>query len=283
MSKETGLEQKEKEHKAKVLVLGEFHNGDIVAELIGREMPKNPELTAQIEEIWAPKAAKGYFPGPLVRLEKFNLTPDGKLTLTLGKTDFKEYVGSRSLDSLRKYGVENIANPLGASSVLITADNKLVIAQKVQGDAAGSIDAIGGYVDPRKDTDPKTGEIDLFNTATREVLEETGMKSGEISDIQCLGLSYEYAGLCHFIASFVLKTQLSSEEIKRRVGDKEITVMIVNPELIPNSDNTDYVMKVLLERYPNVEPDGRITIALARKYLSGTHYEKKVLKSLENI
>ena len=59
--------------------------------------------------------------------------------------------------------------------------------------------------------------------------------------------------------------------------------MIVNPELIPNSDNTDYVMKVLLERYPNVEPDGRITIALARKYLSGTHYEKKVLKSLENI
>src|SRR3989344_570898 len=102
MSKETGLEQKEKEHKAKVLVLGEFHNGDIVAELIGREMPKNPELTAKIEEIWAPKAAKGYFPGPLVRLEKFNLTPDGKLTLTLGKTDFKEYVGSRSLDSLRK-------------------------------------------------------------------------------------------------------------------------------------------------------------------------------------
>lgn len=284
MEKIEKREGKETEHKAKILVLGEFDRSDIVTEMIDREMPKNPELTEKIEEAWAPKAARGWFPGPLVRVEKFQLTPEGKLELTFGKTNFKEYTGSRDLESLRKYGVENIANPLSISSVLITADNKMMIAQKVQGDAAGSIDAIGGYVNPKEDLDLENEKIDIFKTAIREITEETAVQPEEIKELRCLGLSYEYAGLCHFVISFAMRTDLSSEEVKKRMGeDKEINVLAVDPEKIPDSDNQNYVMNLLLERYPNVEPDGRVTIALSRKYLSGKYYDKKVLRLMEKI
>lgn len=279
------VEKKEIESKAKVLILGTFTSEDIETVITDHQMPHNTELDHKIETEWAPKAAKGWFAGPLARVENFELTNQGKLRLTFGRTDFREYSGSRNLEDLRKFGYEGISNPLSSSTVLATADGKLVISVKLQGDKIGAVDAIGGYTHPGKDTNAQTGKIDIFQTAKREVLEESLVSEGELSDIVCLGLSYEYAGLCHPVASFVAKTPLTADEIKGRIAGKEeeVHLIVVDPVNIPQSEEPEYVMSVLSQAYPNVEPDGRITIALARKWISGKEYPKKLLRTEDQI
>lgn len=280
---ETGEREPEIENRAKLLVRGVFGPEEIEVQMTGRGMPENVELRERTEEIWAPKAARGWFPGPLVRVDSFELTPEGKLSLIVGKTDFEEYTGSRDLESLRKYGYEGISNPLSVSCALITADGKMLVAQRISGDAADSIDVIGGYVHPEKDFDDERGAVDIFKAARREVWEEAEVGPDEILEIWCLGLSYEYAGLCHPVASFLVKTSLTSGEVKERKSS-EVDIITVEPERTPTSDSGHgYVMKLLRERYPHVEPDGRITIGLARRWLSGKQHEKKVVRTKDQI
>lgn len=272
----------ETENKAKALILGTFEPNDIEVYMTERRMPYIPELAKRIEEEWKSKATQGQFAGPLTRVEFFGLTPEGKLALTLGKTDFKEYCGSRSLQSLREYGYKGISNPLSVSVTLMTSDDKMLIAQKVQSEPIGSIDAIGGYVHPEEDFDSKRGVISIFQAAYREVWEEAQIKTEEISESWCLGLLYEYAGLCHPVASFAFRTQLTSEEIRKRKAD-EIEVLVVSPQRSPNSNGGEYVMQLLYERHPHVEPDGRVTIALARKLFAGKYYQKQVIVTADGI
>lgn len=274
---------KEVGNMAKVLVMGTFGPDDITIEMTDRRIDRGQQLEQKIKEEWASRAAKGWFPGPLVRLEKFNLSMDGKLSLILGETDFKEYIGSRDLESLRRFGYEGIANPLSTSSVLVTSDQKIIVIQKLRGDASGSIDVLGGYVHPEKDIDPTVGKLSLFKAAKREIAEEAGVKEGEISELWCLGLSYEYANLCHPVASFVAKTSLSSIEIKKRHQMGEVEVIVVEPERLAQSENEEYVIDLLRDHYPNIEPDGRVSIALARRWLSGRLPKKEVKRQINQI
>lgn len=273
---------KEVENKAKVLVIGTFGPDDIAIETTDRRIVCGQELEQKIENEWAPKADKGWFAGPLVRLEEFDLSTDGKLSLILGRTDFKEYIGLRDLKSLRRFGYEGLANPLSTSSVLVTSDQKIIVIQKLRGDASGSIDVLGGYVHPEKDIDPTTKELSIFKAAKREITEESGVEENEISQVWCLGLSYEYADLCHPVVSFVAQTSLSSEEIKRR-QTSEVEIIVVEPERVSKSESTEYVADMLRDHYPNIEPDGRVSIALARRWLSGKSAAKQIKRQINQI
>ncbi|MBI4100242.1 hypothetical protein HY439_00675 [Candidatus Microgenomates bacterium] len=268
------------ENKAKMLVTGVFGPEDVVVEMTHRRMPKNPELEKKIEEEWAPKAALGWFPGPCSRLEDFDLKDD-KLILTVGDTDFREYTGSRDLATFRQYGFKCVSNPISASSVIVTCDGKIIIGQKISGDALGSIDAVGGYVHPEKDADSQ-GVVDIFKAARREIIEETPISEDEISQLLCLGVSYEYTGLCHPVVSFIAVTPLTSDEIKNRESE-ELRLIAVEPEKVPDSSDEHYVQDVLKKHYPHIEPDGRISIALARRWMSGKTQEKRIKRTIDQI
>lgn len=267
------------EHKAKVLIIGIFTPEDIEIIETGKSISFGHDVRQRIEETWIPLEKKGYFPGPLMHLNSATLSPKGKLVLSTGETNFKEYTGTRSLEALRTG--EQMANPLSASTTVITKDNKLIIAQRKKGDAPQSIDAIGGYVHPTKDKTDK-GKMDVFQTAYRELMEETGISTEHIEEIVCLGLAYEYAGLCHPNLSFAVKTSLTSEEVLK-LKNEEIDICVVDADKLPEDTNTKFVLKFLREKYPFVEPDGRITIALTRKWAKGTIYPKRIIKQLERL
>ncbi len=289
-------ERNERENKAKVLVLGTFIPDEIEVLVTNNCMPDNPKLREQSEERFNPK----WFPGPLVRLESFSLE-EGKLYLVVGKTNFKEYVGSRDLASLRKFGVGALSNPVSTSVAVITSDVKMIVADRSEGDAVGSLDVAGGYINPQNDFVVEKNTIDVFHAALREVGEEVfiGKRSiteeeleqtkASITDIVCLGMSYEYAGLCHPVLSFAAKTNLTSHQMNERIErtnmlpDHEIKVLVVEPVRLTNNGTFEYVMELLAKRYKNVEPDGRITIALARKWLEGKEFTKNILKTADQI
>lgn len=275
-------ERPEIEHKAKVLICGYFKPEEIDVFQAPSTFQTNAQTEANIEREWGPKLAKGWFAGPLSRLESYTLTPDGKLQIGVSNTTFDKYVGTRDLQTVRTHGIEFTANPIGVSAALVTVDGKLIIGHKVQGDAAGSIDAVGGYVHPQKDINPETGKLDLVLATKREIEEETGVKGDEITGIGCLGIAQEYAGLFHPVIPFTVSTSLRAEDIVKRTNDGEVRVMVIDPFKIPNSPNEDLISAMKI-RYPQVEPDGQITLALASKYLKGVEYPKQILRTPDKI
>ncbi len=270
------------EHKAKILISGVFEPGDIKVTMSGHRLSLPHNLAQKVESEWASKAAKGWFPGPLIKVDSYNLTPDGQLSLTFGNTDYKEFLGTSDKQSRKKYGLDNIANPLVTSTAIVTADNKMLISQRGAGThQAGNIDAIGGHINPQKDL-KEDETVDLYKAAEREVAEEAKLELNEMDEIHCLGLIYNYADTSHFAAPFVIKTYLSSNEILKR-GAEEIDLIVVDPERIPDSDSEDYVLNVLHSNFPKVDPEARITIALTRRWLSHKPLEKRLYRSRDQI
>lgn len=277
---------------AKVLVMGDFGPDDLEVTMTNQAIPKNPELLLKIERDWEPMEKLGRFPGLLVRLRSLDLTGDKRLSLVFGGTNYREYAGSRDFYSFENFGLENISNPLSVSSVLITSDKKLVFGRKVWGDAQGSIDAFGGYIHPQKDLNQDTGSIDVFRAALREVEEETPVPKDKITQMRLLGISYQYSsydnqerkyeGLGHPVAHFVMETYLSSEEISELVKEQDVNemkIIILDPKELS---------KFLLQNHATndpaagIEPDGRITITLARNWQNGVLFSRKVVNH-ENI
>src|SRR3989344_4101060 len=94
ISKEVDLE-----NKAKVLVKGVFRPGDIEVTMSGQVYQPPPELLKKIDQTWEPNARRGFFPGPLVRMDDYDLTPEGKLQITLGRTNYKDFLGTRDRET----------------------------------------------------------------------------------------------------------------------------------------------------------------------------------------
>lgn len=246
------------------MVVGEFGPKDLVVEYTGRKFEPAADLAEQIEKKWAKLGWKRN--DNLARLETYGLE-EGKLVLTLGETDGKRYVGARDFEYLRKYGFDGIANVLAVSSVVQTADGKILVAKRQKGDAVGAIDGIAGNVSP--------GE-DLFAAAMREVEEETGIDVNELKDGRVIGLVYEYGkDLCHPVMGFVFKTDLTAEQVMSRKTDEEIKVVAL--------DKDEFVSVLLDEKQP-MEPDGRLVMQLARRILiRGMTYEKQLLLKPDQI
>ena len=93
----------------------------------------------------------------------------------LDDTDYKELVGTRGHEFIRRYGREQSANPLSVGAVLVTMDNRIILGKR---SAAGidvgksAISVPAGCVDPKKDTstiiDNNENSIDIFNAIRRE-------------------------------------------------------------------------------------------------------------------
>ena len=275
-------ERNELENKAKVAVLGNFGERDLIGHLITTSRKTTKELEQQIESAWKTKLRENpkMYPGPMLMVKTWWLE-NKQLHLALGYTDFREYIGTRRLQDLRRYSYYHLANPIGVSTALITADGKLVIAKRLSGDKTDFIDAIGGYVSPTEDL-ISSGRVDFFHAAKREIAEELDFKNVQelerfISNIRCLGLIYEYAELCHPQLVFVARTTLSSKDIEPRISE-EIKPIIVN------LDQQSPTLKDLLKAfYPRVEPDGRIAMALARKVELGKAYQPRLLRTPKEV
>src|SRR3990167_4304385 len=270
--------------ESRLLVGGVFSPQDIKTVLLDEDISVPDRLRSSVEEAWKPKEERGWKPLQLVSLYSYQLH-DGRLEQVFKRTNGKDFIGASNWNSWKEaemeLDLESIPNPLVTSSVVVTADNKMII--QLRGESShqsGNIDALGGHIDIDKDVNRETKEVDLFGAASREVDEEVGLTRRHITDVKCLGLVYNFHDTSHYAMPFVFRTSLTSQEVLELKRSEEETsqvrLMVVDPSRIRTPEDDTNVFNVIREYYPNVDPEARITIILSMAYMEGISKPSRV-------
>jgi hypothetical protein len=178
-----------------------------------------PEVEAMIDAAW--EAAGGrpglkLYDGPMCRMEQLRAS-DGLLEIGLSQTSYKPFMGTNLShpELADRFGPEVMANPVGVSSAVETADGYLVLGKR---------NAAVAYYPLR--THPFAGALepgdggDVFGAVGRELNEELSLGSDDIRLICCTGVA-EDLRLRHLEMLFRVKTRLSRSQIKAQVHREE--------------------------------------------------------------
>ncbi len=165
--------------------------------IVWRDQPRapHPVLEPLIQEAWERRLDQVHrsggvlFNGELTRYQRHELR-DGVLTIEVGKTDYREFIGTNFGSDPRRHqvGWEHFSNPIGTSTTVITRDGWIVLGRRSERVAchAGYIHTFGGGLeahDRRSD-----GTFDAFASIARELFEELGVADEQVAESICLGL-----------------------------------------------------------------------------------------------
>lgn len=146
-----------------------------------------PDVAAMIESAWTDAMARPgvhLFDGPMCRLESWSASPD-RLELTLSETTYKRFLGTNLAhpELADRYGRATLANPVGVSPALRTADGFLMMGRRNASVAyyPDRIHPFAGALDPA-DADP-------FAAVRRELHEELALTEADVRDVRCTGIA----------------------------------------------------------------------------------------------
>lgn len=159
-----------------------------------RRRASNEQIDRLIDQTWAQelasaeKTGKMLFDGKLCRLIRWSSSQDG-MSLTLGPVTFREFIGTNANHPELHYrhGPEVLANPLGVSAAIVSADGFILLGRRSDRVAVypGRIHPIGGIMDY---DDGQPAVPDPFEVMLREVGEETGLPRDAVRGVLCLGM-----------------------------------------------------------------------------------------------
>jgi len=145
------------------------------------------EVAEIIEAAWAEAMARPgvhLFDGPMCRMESWSASPE-RLELTLSETTYKRFLGTNLTrpELADRYGREILANPVGVSPALLTADGFLMMGRRNASVAyyPNRMHPFAGALDPA-DADP-------FAAVRRELNEELGLTTADVPDVRCTGIA----------------------------------------------------------------------------------------------
>lgn len=202
-----------------------------------------PEIDRLIELAWQQaklRLGDKLFDGPMCRLESFECrsskvdcrnafstvdNPQSTLVLSVSRTSYRIFLGTNMShpELADTHGQAVMANPVGVSTALITADNFLMLGRRSDQVAyyphmlhpfAGSLEPspLGEHGDPP----------DLFAEARRELHEELGLDGDQLGEWLCLGI-VEDARLRHPETILSARSTLTRSEVENRLLGHEHT------------------------------------------------------------
>jgi hypothetical protein len=150
-----------------------------------------PEVESAIETAWEQAMHRPgirLFDGPMCRLESWKATDD-HLSLVLSSSSYKSFLGTNMShpEFADLFGCEVMANPVGVSPALHTADGFLMLGYRNQTMAyyPGRVHPFSGCLEP--------SDGDLFLAVHRELKEELSFGEGDVEDIRCSGIAEDMA------------------------------------------------------------------------------------------
>ena len=148
------------------------------------------EVEHEIDLAWSAaqqRLGERLFDGPMCRLERFEATA-ALLRLEISPTRYKPFLGTNLTNAAiaDRFGSDVLANPLGLSTALESADGWLLLGRRNHAVAyhPGRVHPFAGALEPG----PGGSEPDVFDEIRRELQEELRLPPEGIVSIRCIGL-----------------------------------------------------------------------------------------------
>lgn len=230
--------------------IGDWGTADVRAAWTRRSHALPADAREIIERAWRDATAQPgvkLFDGPMCRLESWpaiDASRDGRLRLAFSTTSYKVFFGTNLShpELADRYGPAVLANPLGVSPALETADGFLLLGKRNHAVAyypgrihpfAGSLEATDldgtdppirplqrASTDPASDPAPPDAGPDVFAAVRRELAEELSLTDADLELIRCTGL-VEDLRLRQPELIFRVRTSLSRAQVMAQVDPDE--------------------------------------------------------------
>jgi hypothetical protein len=178
-----------------------------------------PPVRAEIERVWGMMGQKPgvhLFDGRMCRLESYSAT-EKELSMVFSDITYKSFAGTNMHNPqfVAQYGETAMANPLGISVALISADGFLAMGRRNERVAyyPGRIHPFAGALEPEDG-------LDVFEAVGRELKEELGLSPEELGQIKCLGMA-EDRGLAQPELICYAEVGKTLEELRRVLDEVE--------------------------------------------------------------
>lgn len=172
-----------------------------------------------IDDAWRNASSRpgiNLFDGSLCRLER-SQEVDDLLELVVSPTSYKAFVGTNLWhpELAQTLGPDALANPLGASAVLLTSDGHAMLGRRNASVAyyPHRIHPFAGSLEPQ-------APLDVFAEVRRELAEELDLGESHISRIVCTGM-IEDCAIRQPELTFFVETVLPLDQARRLLKDDE--------------------------------------------------------------
>ncbi|MFW6132310.1 MAG: hypothetical protein ACOC8F_00325 [Planctomycetota bacterium] len=231
--------------------------------------PTCPEVDRLIARTWTDRARRAehegwmFYDGALCRLTEWS-ADDGVLTLTLGAVSYREFLGTNATHAHIRYvhGPEVLADPLGVSAALTTAEGFLVLGRRSRRvmQYAGRIHPVGGLVEPGAEA---SALPDPFLTMRAELEEELALDPQRVGRMLCIGLVRDkHTDQPELILDVTTDTEVG----ELRADQAAATDSAEHTGLEPVRDDPASLVNFIEQRYAKLTP-----VALATLLLHGLH------------
>jgi hypothetical protein len=178
-----------------------------------------PEIETLIEQAWHEVLSRPgvkLFDGPMCRMESWEASADS-LRIVLSPTSYKPFLGTNLAhpELSDRFGREVMANPVGVSPALHTADDFLLLGRR-NGSVAyypNRTHPFAGALEPRDGGDP-------FLAVRRELSEELDLRGADVAEIRCTGIA-EDLSLRQPELIFRVRSTLTRDRIESQVHAEE--------------------------------------------------------------
>jgi hypothetical protein len=226
------------------LAAGDWARGQIHATWGASSRRIVPKVEQAIDAAWREALLRPgvkLFDGPMCRLGSWDASPDS-LRLMLSETSYKPFFGTNLShpELADRFGRDVMANPVGVSPALHTADGFLLLGRRNSSVAyyPNRIHPFAGALEPRDDGD-------MLAAVRRELREELSLADEDIFDVRCTGIAEDRA-LRQPELLFRADTRLTKAQLEAQVHADEhhhslaipatreaVEQIIRNPELTP--------------------------------------------------
>jgi 8-oxo-dGTP pyrophosphatase MutT (NUDIX family) len=178
-----------------------------------------PEVERLIDLAWQAALSRPgvrLFDGPMCRMERWEASAE-QLSLDLSVTSYKPFLGTNLShpELAEQFGRDVMANPVGVSPALQTADDFLLLGRRNSTLAyyPNRTHPFAGALEPRD-------KGDLFAAVRRELAEELSLGDADVPEVRCTGIAEDRA-LRQPELLFRVRTRLTRSQIEAQVHADE--------------------------------------------------------------
>lgn len=233
----------------KIIVKGTFSRNELSIRDTSERMQRIGEID---KKIWNSNIEIYH---DLARLKGWRIDDSKRVEISLGRTDYREYVLTRNSLIAGSHSQQELSNPLALCSMILTHDRRLVMIRRsaVVEAYSGFVHApASGFIKLPRDVGLK-GAPDPFLALDNEARDELGGDL-KLREVICLGIAYD-ARLCHPELLFQARTSMTYQQLcdlkaKHTSPTSEIEALI---DLQPEGNS---VMNFMLDNFKVFVPTG---------------------------